>query len=72
MLVTFATLVTANLDSVALLAILDESLTVAGTSLTSFLKLVASLISRAVIQIVFLDGTTIKASLRFGQCLMSR
>lgn len=67
-LVALAALVAADLDPVALLALL-ESLTVAGTPLTSLLELGRSLVGRAVVRIV-LDGATIELSLRIGHRLM--
>lgn len=70
MLVAFAALVTANLNPVALLALL-ESLTVACTALTSLLELGSSLVSRAFIHVI-LNGATIEFLLRFGYRLVVR
>jgi hypothetical protein len=71
MLVAFTALVTANLNPVAALLALLESLAITGTALTSLLELGSSLISRALVHIV-LNGATIEFLLRLGRRLVVR
>ncbi|KAI6772692.1 hypothetical protein HG530_003650 [Fusarium avenaceum] len=64
----FTALVTANLNPVALLALL-ESLTVACTALAGLLELGGSFVSRRIVHVI-LDGATIEFLLRFGYRLV--
>ncbi|KAI6767136.1 hypothetical protein HG531_011496 [Fusarium graminearum] len=70
MLVAFTALVTANLNPIALLALL-ESLAVACTALTSLLELGSSLVGRAVVHLI-INGATIEFLLRLGYRLVVR
>lgn len=71
MLVALATLIAANLHSVALLAILGKGLAVAGTSCASLLELGGSLVGRDVVRIV-IDGTPVESSLHIDNRLVGR